>query len=190
MRELVLASQSPRRLDMMKLITENFSVMVPEFDESEIMAAGLPARKTVELLALGKAKAARDTFGAVPERIYIGGDTVVVSPEGEIMGKPKDREDAVRMLKCLSGRSHHIITGVALVSDKKERSFSVATEVTFFELTDEEITAYVDSDEPYDKAGAYGIQLKAGIFVEKVHGDYTNVVGLPIAVLNKELRAF
>ena len=190
MREIVLASQSPRRQELIRLITEDFSVMVPEFDESDVMASGMPAAKTVELLALGKAKAARDTFCAVPERIYVGGDTVVVSPEGEIMGKPKDREDAVRMLKNLSGRTHQVITGVALVSDQKERSFSVSTEVTFFTLSDAEIAAYVDSDEPYDKAGAYGIQVKGGLFVKKIHGDYTNVVGLPIAVLNKELQKF
>ena len=190
MREIVLASQSPRRQELIRLITEEFSVMVPEFDESEVMAAGMPADKTVELLALGKAKAARDTFGAVPERVYVGGDTVVVSPEGEIMGKPRDREDAVRMLKNLSGTTHRVITGVALVSDEKEHSFSVSTEVTFFHLSDEEIAAYVDSDEPYDKAGAYGIQVRGGLFVEKISGDYTNVVGLPIAVLNKELRKF
>ena len=190
MREIVLASQSPRRQELIRLITEDFQVMVPEFDESEVMTAGMPADKTVELLALGKAKAAQDTFGTVPERVYIGGDTVVVSPEGEIMGKPRDREDAVRMLKTISGRAHHVITGVALVSGEKVRSFSVSTEVTFFELTDAQIDAYVDSDEPYDKAGAYGIQVKGGLFVEKIHGDYTNVVGLPIAVLWRELEQF
>jgi len=190
MREIVLASQSPRRQELIRLITEDFSVMVPEFDESEVMTAGLSPRETVEQLALGKARAARDTFGALPERVYLGGDTVVVSPEGEIMGKPRGREDAVRMLKGLSGRTHHVITGVALVGADKERSFSVCTDVTFFELTDEEIGAYADTAEPYDKAGAYGIQLKGGLFVEKIHGDYTNVVGLPIAVLSKELQKF
>lgn len=190
MREIVLASQSPRRQELIRLITEDFSVMVPEFDESDVMTAGLAPDKTVEQLALGKAKAARDLFGALPERVYIGGDTVVVSPEGEIMGKPKDRADAVRMLKDLSGRTHRVITGVALVGADKEKIFSVSTEVTFFDLTDEEINAYVDIDEPYDKAGAYGIQVKGGLFVEKIHGDYTNVVGLPIAVLSRELKNF
>lgn len=190
MKEIVLASQSPRRQELLRLITEDFSVMVPEFDESDIMAAGLASDETVRQLALGKAKAARDTFGALPGRIYIGGDTVVVSPDGEIMGKPRSREDAVRMLKGLSGRTHRVITGVALVSGDSEKSFSVATEVTFFDLTDAEINAYADSDEPYDKAGAYGIQVRGGLFVEKIHGDYTNVVGLPIAVLNRELQNF
>lgn len=190
MREIILASQSPRRQELIRMITPDAQVMVAEFDESGVMAAGMTPRETVEQLALGKAKAASKAFGAPAERVYVGGDTVVVSPEGEIMGKPKDRADAVRMLKIFSGRTHQVITGVALVSADKERSFSVCTDVTFFELTDEEIGAYVDTDEPYDKAGAYGIQLRGGLFVREIHGDYSNVVGLPIAVLWRELQNF
>ena len=122
----------------------------------------------------------------------IGGDTVVVSPDGEIMGKPADRADGARMLRRLSGATHQVITAVALLArmedgTERERVFSVSTDVTFYPLSDEEIERYLDSGEPFDKAGAYGIQGLGGLLVEKINGDYNNVVGLPVAKLYREL---
>lgn len=188
--EIVLASKSPRRQELLKTAVPEFSVMVPEFDEGPVMAAGLCPEETVRRLSLGKALAARERFGAIPERVYISGDTVVVSPEGEIMGKPRDRADAKRMLGILSGRTHRVITAVTLVGVDRERAFTVTTEVDFYPLTEREIEAYLDTGEPFDKAGAYGIQGAGGLFVRGIRGDYFNVVGLPVAELWRALKTF
>ena len=114
-------------------------------------------------------------------------DTVVIA-DGEILGKPADRADALRMLKMLSGKTHEVISGVALKYKGVERSFSQRTSVTFYEMSDSEINDYLDSGEPFDKAGAYGIQGLGGAFVERINGDFFNVVGLPVARLKKEIE--
>ena len=121
--------------------------------------------------------------------VVIGCDTVVIC-DGEVLGKPVDEADAIRMLKMLSGKTHHVVTGVTLGRGCRYSSFSVDTAVTFRELSDEEIKAYVKSGEPMDKAGAYGIQGLGALLVEKIDGDFYNVVGLPVSRLAEELHEF
>ncbi|MGN1202566.1 MAG: Maf family protein, partial [Eubacterium sp.] len=116
----------------------------------------------------------------------IGADTVV-AVGGKILGKPKDRNDAFEMLKMLSGKYHSVFTGVTVIKPECTDTFSVETRVKFFDLTDKEINSYIDTGEPFDKAGGYGIQGKGSLLVEKIDGDYFNVVGLPISKLNKYL---
>ena len=188
--EIVLASKSPRRQELLKTAVPEFSVMVPEFDEGPVMAAGLCPEETVRRLSLGKALAARERFGAIPERIYISGDTVVVSPEGEIMGKPRDRDDAFRMLRALSGRSHTVYTGVAVLYRGGVHTFAEGTEVRFRPLTDRLIAEYIDSGEPMDKAGAYGVQGQGALLVERIDGDFFNVMGLPVLLVSRMLQEF
>ncbi len=195
MRQIILASASPRRQELMKLITADFQIKVPEFDESALKEVGLPPEELVRALAKGKALAACSQFGDDAKTLYVGGDTVVLSPDGEAMGKPKSRADARRMLLGLSGRTHQVVTGVAIawqdliMGEKKFKTFTVSTDVDFYPLSEKEVEAYLDTPEPYDKAGAYGIQERGGLFVKAIRGDYFNVVGLPVARLAKELQA-
>ncbi len=195
MRQIILASASPRRQELMKLITADFQIKVPKFDESALKEAGLPPEELVRALAKGKALAACSQFGDDAKTLYVGGDTVVLSPDGEAMGKPKDRADARRMLLGLSGRTHQVVTGVAIawqdliMGEKKFKTFTASTDVDFYPLSEKEVEAYLDTPEPYDKAGAYGIQERGGLFVKAIRGDYFNVVGLPVARLAKELQA-
>lgn len=195
MRQIILASASPRRQELMKLITADFQIKVPEFDESALKEAGLPPEELVRALAKGKALAACSQFGDDAKTLYVGGDTVVLSPDGEAMGKPKSRADARRMLLGLSGRTHQVVTGVAIawqdliMGEKKFKTFTASTDVDFYPLSEKEVEAYLDTPEPYDKAGAYGIQERGGLFVKAIRGDYFNVVGLPVARLAKELQA-
>lgn len=192
---IILASASPRRQELMRLITEDFQIKVPEFDESALKAAGLPPEELVQELARSKALAAREQFSGNAETFYVGGDTIVLSPDGEVMGKPKNRDDARRMLLSLSGCTHQVVTGVAIAwhdpvfGEKKTKTFTASTDVEFYPLTEKEIEAYLDTPEPYDKAGAYGIQERGGLFVKAIQGDYFNVVGLPVARLARELQA-
>lgn len=195
--QYILGSGSPRRKELLGMILPEFTVHPSQFDESSLMTSGLSAEETVQELSRHKAL---DVYNTIcienTERNYsfcvIGGDTVVVSPDGEIMGKPADRADGARMLRALSSATHRVITAVAILmrtADGKEREkvFSVITEVTFYPLSEQEIERYLDSGEPFDKAGAYGIQGLGGLLVEKINGDYNNVVGLPVARLYREL---
>ena len=122
------------------------------------------------------------------QAIVIGADTIVVL-ESEILGKPRDRADAIKMLSTLSGKVHSVFTGVCLIKDSKENCFYEETKVEFYELSPQEIEAYVDTGEPMDKAGAYGIQGRGCLLVKRIDGDYFNVVGLPVGRLIKELKA-
>ena len=182
--KLILASGSPRRQELLKLITENFEIHAVAVDET--LPIGMPVEMSAVFLADKKAKAGADLF---PEQIVIGCDTVVIL-HNEIMGKPKNRQDAFQMLRKLSGETHTVMTGVALYYGKQSTVFTVETEVTFYTLSDEEINAYLDTGEPFDKAGAYGIQGKGALFVRNLNGDYFNVVGLPVAVLARNLKQF
>ena len=193
----ILGSGSPRRKELLGMILPELTVSPSRFDESTLMTAGLSAEETVKTLSRCKAADVYNTYckeytdSNIPFCV-IGGDTVVVSPDGEIMGKPADRADGARMLRRLSGATHQVITAVALLArmedgTERERVFSVSTDVTFYPLSDEEIERYLDSGEPFDKAGAYGIQGLGGLLVEKINGDYNNVVGLPVAKLYREL---
>lgn len=176
---IILASKSPRRKELLSLITDDFVIKSAEVDEA--LPEGIEPAAAVEYLSKIKAEPfdnGRDTV--------IGADTVV-AVDGMILGKPKDRRDAFNMLKMLSGRQHSVFTGVTVIKPRSSKTFSVETKVKFFDLTDSEINAYTDTGEPFDKAGGYGIQGKGSLLVEKIDGDYFNVVGLPVAVLNKYL---
>lgn len=184
--KLILASTSPRREQLLKQISLEFEVMPSNFDESRVCTSN--PTESAQQAALEKAKAIAKKLS---EGIVIGADTIVVYA-GEVMGKPKDQSDAVRMLKQLSGKKHEVITGVALVNarDNREYVWSEATLVWFKKLSDMEIKKYVESGQPMDKAGAYGIQGRAAAFVEKIDGCYFNVVGLPLASLLVKLNKF
>ncbi len=180
---IILASGSPRRRELMHLITDDFTVKTTDADET--LPNGIPAENAAEYLATVKAKAGAETYY---EDTVIGCDTVVII-DGKILGKPKNRADALRMLRLLSGHTHKVITGVAIAEGESVHSFSEVTEVTFCEITDSELERYLDTDEPYDKAGAYGIQGMASVFISGINGDYFNVVGLPVSRLYHELQA-
>ena len=179
---LVLASASPRRQELLRNAGISFEVQPAEIPEDT--HPGEPAKDCAERLARDKALAvARQR----PRDVVLGADTIVVV-DGQILGKPADRADAVRMLRMLSGREHRVITGVALVVSGQWFVASEITNVTFSEITEREIADYVATGEPMDKAGAYAIQGIASRWVPRVEGDYSNVVGLPVALVYRMLR--
>lgn len=182
--EYILASQSPRRRELLGIITNEFKVLPSGVEE--IIPNGLENIKVPEYLAKIKAQ---DIAKDHPDAIVIGADTSVILGD-EILGKPKNRQDAFNMLSFLSGNTHLVVTGCAIIKGDKVDSFSVVSEVEFFKLTEDEINAYLDTDEPYDKAGSYGIQAKGALLVKEIRGDYFNIVGLPIGELNRHLKSF
>lgn len=184
--KIILASASPRRKELLGQLGLDFEIRVSDVEER--ITQKVPA-KVVEELSAQKAEAVfRHTEGDV---LVIGADTVVALDE-RILGKPADEVGAVRMLQDLQGRAHYVYTGVTLYFREGDtewsKTFSEETKVYFYPMTEAEIQAYVDTKEPMDKAGAYGIQGLGGKFVEKICGDYNNVVGLPIARLYQELK--
>lgn len=172
--EIVLASASPRRQELLRQVGVSFRVVPSQVDEqvSEPMQPG----DLVEHLALSKA---RDVATREPGSLILGADTIVVVA-GRVLGKPKDRSDAIGMLQALSGREHQVVTGVALVTADREVVSHEVTTVRFRPLDPGEIERYVDSGEPMDKAGAYGIQGRAAAMISAIEGDYFTVVGLPL----------
>lgn len=178
----ILASASPRRKELLSMCIKEFEVCPSNIPE--IVPEGLNIEKHSEFLARIKAE---DIAKLYPDDIIIGADTSVIYRD-KILGKPNDREDAKQMLKMLSGNTHKVITGCAVVKNGVCNSFSVTTEVEFFKLNDNEIDNYLNTNEPYDKAGSYGIQGLGGLFVKAIKGDYFNVVGLPIAHLKRYLE--
>jgi septum formation protein len=185
--KIVLASNSPRRKELLAGLGMPFEVRVLDgIDES--YPSELPVSEVALYIAGLKANAYRDSLA--PDELIITADTVVIVND-EILGKPTDEADAVRMLRELSGCTHQVTTGVCLLTAEKERRFSVTTDVTFKQLTDEEICHYVNSYKPFDKAGAYGIQEWIGyIGVTGLHGSYYNVMGLPVQRIYSELKHF
>ena len=181
----VLASNSPRRKELLAGLGLDFEVRVIDgIDES--YPASLPASQVAQFIAEKKAQAYRASMA--PDELIITADTVVIVGS-DILGKPKDEADAERMLRQLSGRTHQVTTGVCLTSATSQRSFSVTTDVTFKELTPDEIRHYVSHYRPFDKAGAYGIQEWIGyIGVTGLHGSYYNVMGLPVQRIYTELQ--
>ncbi len=179
---LILASASPRRQELISMISKEVHIEPADVDES--FSADTPVESVPEMLAVRKAAAVAARH---PEDTVIGCDTSVIV-DGEILGKPTDCEDAKRMLKLLSGTTHQVITGCAIFKSGRSLSFSETTDVTFYTLSDEEIDSYVSTGEPMDKAGAYGIQEYGSLLVKKINGDYFNVVGLPVGKLNKVLK--
>ena len=179
---LILASASPRRRELLKYIRADFTAIATDADET--LPPSTPPREGAQLLALRKARAA---FAAHPEDTVIGADTIVAL-DGVLYGKPENEADAFRMLRALSGREHFVYTGVAVLSSRGERVFSEETAVRFIELSDRDIAAYIQTGDPMDKAGAYGIQGHGALFVSGIRGDFYNVMGLPVCRLAQELR--
>ena len=186
---IVLASGSPRRKELLAKTGLKFSVVVSGGEEK---AETSDPAETVEKLSLDKASAVADLLQAEKEpQLIIGADTVVAC-DGEILGKPSDREDAFRMLWKLQGQTHQVYTGVTLLLKKKHtwqaHTFSEKTDVQFYPVSREELLAYIETGEPMDKAGSYGIQGGFGFYVKGICGDYNNVVGLPVGRLVYELK--
>lgn len=183
--KIVLASQSPRRKELLGRMGLEFVTQASKIDESAF--DGLEARELVATLSREKAQwIARQLDG---ETLVIGADTVVVR-DGAALGKPKDTEDAVAMLLSLSGRDHQVCTGVTVCRGDRVLTQVEETQVTFRDLTEAEVRQYVSTGEPMDKAGAYGIQGLGGLLVEGIRGDYSNVVGLPVCRLGQMLKGF
>jgi septum formation protein len=182
MQHLVLASSSPRRKELLSNLGISFEVSSSSIEE-KVDPTASPA-ETVISLAEQKSLAVASRF---PNAIVIGADTIVTK-DAVMLGKPKDEQDAFRMLKTLSGQTHSVFTGVAIVKNGETTSFYVETEVVFWPLSDVEIHQYIQSKEPFDKAGAYGIQGLGAVFVREIKGDYFSVVGLPVSRLVRELK--
>ncbi|GAE88607.1 Maf family protein [Acetivibrio straminisolvens] len=189
---IVLASASPRRSELLRQIGLEFEVVLSDIDESN--KENLRADELVQHLAYNKAldvaKKVAGRDNGKKRYLVIGADTVVV--KDKILGKPKDRDDAIKMLKHLSGSWHEVMTGIAIIDTNDFRSIRSVevTRVKMKELSDDTVLAYVDSKEPMDKAGAYGIQEKGAMLVERIEGCYFNVVGLPLARLADLLKGF
>lgn len=181
---IILASASPRRKELIASLDWKIEI-IPSGAEETIESNLAPEQVPLQLALLK----ARDVAKNNPGAVVIGCDTVVIIG-GEILGKPKDRADAKRMLHTLSGKTHTVVTGCALVCGAKEHFFSETSEVFFYELSDQEIERYLDLGEYTDKAGSYAIQGKAVLFVRYIRGDYPNIVGLPVARLSRELDSF
>ena len=177
--ELLLASQSPRRRELLGRLGLEFAVAVPDVDET--MDPALPAFDEVARLSAAKA-------AAVDGTVVVAADTVVVL-DGRVLGKPRDAAEAAEMLRALSGRAHQVMTGVTVRRGGRAETDTVVTDVHFRPLGAAEIAAYVATGEPMDKAGAYGIQGLASVFVDRLAGDYYNVMGLPLCRLCRMLRA-
>ena len=197
MEKIILASSSPRRRELMAQAGFAFEVLVSEADETiETETPG----EMVEVLSERKAAAVAEEIkrqGFAEESVLLVGADTMVAIDGKKLGKPKDEKGAEEMLEELSGRTHQVYTGVTLIRLRKaengsilqeSRTFSEGTDVSFYPLTKEEIRSYIATGEPMDKAGAYGIQGKAAVFVKEIKGDYNTVVGLPIARLYQELK--
>ena len=179
--QVILASQSPRRKELMGLFHIPFTVRVSDADES--MDPKLSPAEAVGLVSRRKAEAVTREG----DDLVIAADTIVVCG-GEILGKPKDTEDAYRMLRLLSGRDHQVMTGMTLLRGEICRTVTEITDIHCRELSDREIHAYIRTGEPMDKAGSYGIQGGAALFAQHLVGDYYNVMGLPVCRLSQLLR--
>lgn len=185
MDKIVLASQSPRRKQLLEWAEIPFEIIVKETDES--YPENMPVAEVPVYIARNKALAIKDTVKA--DRQILAADTIVVL-ENEIIGKPKNRQDAVEILAKLSGRKHQVITGVVILMKGKEIAFSDTTEVMFHSLTTGQISFYVDKYKPYDKAGAYAIQEWIGVVgIRNINGDFYNVMGLPVSRVVQALSA-
>lgn len=182
--EIVLASGSPRRSEILASVGWGFVKDVPDIDES--LRPDETPEAYVERLALEKASA---VAGKWPGRLVLGADTTVVLG-GEVIGKPADMDDARRMIRSLSGETHDVITGVALVRDSSSATGIQRTAVTFAAMSDAEIEFLAREGDPLDKAGAYAVQAQAALFIRGISGDYWNVVGLPINLVYELYRGF
>ena len=179
---IVLASNSPRRKELMRFICSSFEIEPAEIDEG--IEENIALDQMPEYLAMRKAEAVQKNH---PDDIVIGCDTGVFI-NNMMIGKPSSDRTAFEILKMLSGKIHRVITGCAVCKGDKKLSFSQVTEVEFFPLSDEVINEYIATGEPGDKAGAYGIQGRGALLIKQIKGDYYNVVGLPVALLSRKLK--
>lgn len=186
MKKMILASASPRRRGLLEQGGIPFTV-IPSHAEEKLTTTQ-PGLAVEELSYL---KCSDIYEKSTEDVVVIGADTVVAS-EGKILGKPSSKEDAVKMLQSLQGKAHEVYTGVTIMvregEENRKKTFHEKTKVVFYPMSEEEIRSYVDTGEPMDKAGAYGIQGKSAIFIKEINGDYNNVVGLPLARLYQELK--
>jgi len=183
--DVILASASPRRRELLSLVFDEFRVIPSGFDEDGVPDDLAPADH-VQHSALMKA---RDVAARHPDSLVIGADTIVVTGN-RILGKPRDEADAAQMLKALSGRTHQVHSGIAVIKDGVEHTAVECTDVTFRPLSDKMISRYISTGEPMDKAGAYAIQGRGSVLIESINGCYFNVVGLPIYRLSRLLEEF
>jgi len=185
MSSIILASQSPRRKQLLQWAEIDFEILIHPTDES--FPAGLSPAEAAMHIAMEKARAVQQQ---AESRTIIAADTIVVL-ENDIIGKPKDREDAIHILSRLNGTAHQVITGVAIKKENKEINFYDVTDVDFHTLTQEQITFYVDKYKPFDKAGAYAIQEWIGVIgIKSIKGDFYNVMGLPVSRVVQALADF
>lgn len=181
MKHIILASASPRRKEILELADLKFDIMPS--NAQEITTKTAPNEVVMELASIK----AKDIYKKSEKQSMIVGADTVVAYQGQILGKPSDKADAKRMLTMLSGQTHEVYTGVCVIEDGKTKTFYEETKVTFYEISDEQIDRYIKTGEPMDKAGSYGIQGKAAVFIKGIEGDYYNVVGFPIARFLQEI---
>ncbi len=179
---VILASASPRRKELLKRIFSDFLIVPSDIDET--IKSDLSPREIPQFLAEKKAEHLTSQHS---DALVIAADTVVLYQD-QILGKPKNEEDAHRMLRLLSGNTHSVITGCCMSLGNDKIVFSEESKVTFFDLSDDEILSYIDTKEPFGKAGSYAIQGLGGVFVKRIEGDYYNIVGLPIGSLYQNLK--
>ena len=190
-KDIILASQSPRRKQLMEWAEIKFEVVTVGTDE--IFPEGMNVEEVPVFIAREKAVAVKEKLQNAYHALYahkavVAADTIVVL-NGVVIGKPTDRDDAIKILTSLSGKKHQVITGVVILKDEKEISFSDTTEVEFHPLTQQQIEFYIDKYEPYDKAGAYAIQEWIGVIgIKKIEGDFYNVMGLPVSKVVQQLQ--
>lgn len=182
MSRIILASQSPRRQELIGYILSDYEVIVSAVEET--LPDGIAPEEVPVYLAGVKAQAVAAEH---PDDVVIGADTVVIL-DGQVLGKPKDADDAFHMLWSLSGKAHTVITGCAILQDGRMTTFADRTRVEFYPLSDREILDYIATGEPFDKAGAYGIQGRGSVLVKRIEGDFFNVMGLPVARLKREME--
>lgn len=182
---LILASKSPRRRELLALLGVEFKVITEDIDEA--IDSSVPVIDEIKRLSFEKALAVKNE--ALEDDIIIAADTVVALGN-RIFGKPKSEEDAKAMLETLSGKTHNVITGITVIKGKKTDTRAVETQVTFRDLSETEISAYIKTGDPFDKAGAYALQGISTIFVRSISGDHFNVYGLPVSTLADMLRGF
>ena len=187
MKNLILASGSPRRRELMSQVVLDFTVVTSDADEN---IKEMEPEDYVRELSSVKAQSVLEQYADNEDSVIVIGADTIVYHKGEILTKPKNEEDAFRILKSLEGQIHQVYTGVTICSAHKNVSFYEKTDVWVYDMTDEEIRDYISTGEPMDKAGAYGIQGKFAAYIKGIEGDYNNVVGLPVARLVHELKAF
>ena len=187
MKQLILASGSPRRRELMSQVGLDFTVVTSDADEN---IKEMEPEDYVRELSSVKAQSVLEQYADKDDSVIVIGADTIVYHKGEILTKPKDEEDAFRILKSLEGQIHQVYTGVTICSTHKNVSFYEKTDVWVYDMTDEEIRDYISTGEPMDKAGAYGIQGKFAAYIKGIEGDYNNVVGLPVARLVHELKTF